>query len=172
MLHSPLNSERGTRLARAVYHSRFSLCSPIYSRESYFTLKDSREERLNHFRACKKTHRFYALGGLFLFSPDYQRKMVVSVELWPFSSLYEVNFIVSDKCIEMGVPHKVGKCCFLEAAPEGTKNGSNFCKYRQGCLQVRASESSTICLVAYVCFTQKWLLKYSTIGCYYVFLFS
>lgn len=129
MLHSPRNSGRGTQLARAVYHSRFSLCSQIYSRESYFSLNGNREERLNHFRACKKAYKFYALGHLFLFSPPYQRKMVASVELWPFSSLYEVNFIVSDECIEMDVPHKVSKCCFLEAAPEWTKNGSNFCKY-------------------------------------------
>lgn len=80
MLHSPWNAGRGTQLARAIYHSKFTRCSQIYSRESFLNLNDKKEEKLNHFRACREIHRFYPLGCWFLFSPGYQRKMVVSVE--------------------------------------------------------------------------------------------
>lgn len=148
VLHSPWNTGRGTQLARAISHSRVSLCSQIYSRETYFSLNDNREERLNCFRPCKKIYRFYPLGCLFLFSAGYQKEMVVSVGWWPFSNLYELNLVASDECIEMDVPHKVCRHCFSEADPEGTKNSSNLCKYAQGCLQVWGSEGSTICLAA------------------------
>lgn len=146
MRHSPWNSGAETQLARAICCPSDSLCSPVYPRESYFGLTDNRGERLNCCRDCKKIHGFYSLGCLFLFSPGYRWKKVVSVEWWPFSSLYEVNLVVSDECIEMDVHHKDHGCYFSEVTPEGTWNSSNLFEYEQGCLQVWGLGGSTICL--------------------------
>lgn len=57
--------------------------------------------------------------------------MVVSVELWPFSSLYEVNLVVSDECIEMDVPHKVCKVASQKQRLKGQRKVAtslNMCR--------------------------------------------